>query len=174
MSGSSSVSVDTTSDAFADAFTFDFSPTTFSPASTPYAAINHSLPPLPALFPSDSVTPTTFPSRSPPDPPPVELDLTTAPRGCGRNKWPWRYVCDMAAGFDAMRRVQDSQPSMTREAAFEEVFKCEYKATTFADQWRAWRAAGRVSGERERWIRYQRSEAGEWREFMREWRQGGA
>ena len=80
----------------------------------------------------------------------------------------------MAAGFDAMRRVQDSQPSMTREAAFEEVFKCEYKATTFADQWRAWRAAGRTSGERERWIRYQRSEAGEWREFMREWRQGGA
>ena len=97
--------------------------------------------------------------------------MSTAPRGRGANPWPWRYVCDMAAGFAAIRRLEDGNPPMTTADAFKDVFDADFKLTTYGDQKRAWRAAGLVTGERDRWIGYGRTEAGEWLTFMKSWRQ---
>ena len=139
-----------------------------------YNAINDCEPRLRALFPDDDDITDALPSSStaPLAPAPLPLDLSSAPRGVGAHKWPWRYVCDMAAGFAAIRRLEDGQPSMSTADAFKEVFKGEYKYNTFREQYRAWRVAGMVAGEREKWINYGRTEAGEWHAFMREWRQG--
>lgn len=120
--------------------------------------------PLPALFPSEhsSVIPTTSASST------SALDLSSAPRG--PRGWPWRYACDMAAGFDAIRVLQDANPKMLRKDAFEQVFYHNYKIATYNQQHSAWRAAGRKVGERERWVGAGRSEQGEWSAFMRVWR----
>lgn len=118
--------------------------------------------PLPALFPSDSTAPTPTASST------SELDLSSAPRG--PRTWPWRYVCDMAAGFDAMRVLQDTNPNTSRDEVFAQVFRHTYKVSTFNEQFRAWRMAGKRPGERERWVAAGRSDRGEWSEFMRQWR----
>ena len=178
LSGSTAFPDDDETDPFADAFDFDFTPRSFTCADHALTAtINGHPPPLPALFPSDirptpSSSTTMLPSTSTSSlaGPCVPLDLTAAPRG-RTYEWPWRYVCDMAAGFDAIRRLEDGPERMKIPAAFEQVFQTEYKQSTYRDQMRAWRAAGLVSGEREHWISYQRTEAGEWLTFMKKWRQ---
>ena len=76
----------------------------------------------------------------------------------------------MAAGFDAIRVLQDANPKMLRKDAFEQVFYHNYKIATYNQQHSAWRAAGRKVGERERWVGAGRSEQGEWSAFMRVWR----
>ena len=120
---------------------------------------------LPALFPSEHtsiVSHTSGPSSS------ATLDLSSAPRG--PRGWPWRYVCDMAAGFDAMRVVKDTNPKMEREDIFTQVFHHTFKIATYNQQNQAWRAAGKKPGERECWVAAGRSENGEWSAFMRVWR----
>ena len=76
----------------------------------------------------------------------------------------------MAAGFDAMRALQDSTPKVTRDDAFTQVFRHKFMTSTFNQQHSAWRAAGKIPGERERWVAAGRSDRGEWSAFMREWR----
>ncbi|PIL28522.1 hypothetical protein GSI_08560 [Ganoderma sinense ZZ0214-1] len=172
MSGSSASTEPPDLDPFFNAF--DFTPTTCDKGVPTYAAINATEPPLPALFPTDPDITHPFPSTSTllTHPQSIELDLSTAPRGRGAKPWPWRYVCDMAAGFAAIRVLEDSQPPVDTKDAFKDVFKADFKLTTYREQLRAWRAAGLVAGERERWIQYGRTEAGEWLTFMRSWRQG--
>lgn len=75
----------------------------------------------------------------------------------------------MHQGFDRMRALQDGLPPMKAAEAFRPVFGVKYKASTFSDQERAWRAAGDVPGERQKWIAHGRSEAGEWSKFMQVW-----
>ncbi|PIL25555.1 hypothetical protein GSI_12393 [Ganoderma sinense ZZ0214-1] len=120
--------------------------------------------PIPALFPPEpgcAATPKDILAA-------VPLDLSTAPRG--RHGWPWKYVCDMADGLAAMRKLQDSYPSLSTAEAFESVFKEKFKSSTFSEQIRAWRNAGEVPGERARWINMGRDEHGEWTKFMIRWR----
>ena len=119
--------------------------------------------PLPALFPSELAPVTPMASSSSTS----SLDLSSAPRG--PRTWPWRYVCDMAAGFDAMRALQDSTPKVPRDDAFTQVFRHKFTTSTFNQQHSAWRAAGKIPGERERWVAAGRSDRGEWSAFMREW-----
>ena len=123
-------------------------------------------PPLPSLFPPSPGLTTVIPPSSDPSEP---LDLSSAPRG-RRTPWPWRYVTDMAAGFAAMRKLEDVE-RMGTAAAFHEVFQAPFKQSTFNDQMRAWRAAGSKPGERERWIAAGRTDQGEWLRFMKVWRQ---
>nr|VWP01004.1 Mannitol 1-phosphate dehydrogenase [Ganoderma boninense] len=170
-SGSSAFSEGTDVDPFFNAFDFDFTPPTFNKGARTFAGINDTEPRLPALFPADpdiTQSPTSS-FTTPPIQPSPDIDLDSAPRGRGSNPWPWRYVCDMAAGFAAIRRLEDANPPMTTRDAFQDVFKVEFKSTTYGDQWRAWRAAGLVAGERDCWIQYGRTEPGEWLTFMRSW-----
>ncbi|KAI1789208.1 hypothetical protein LXA43DRAFT_1063076 [Ganoderma leucocontextum] len=139
----------------------------FSPLAQdwlPYSALNETLAPIPALFPSepDYAEALNAPSTSEP------LDLTIAPRG--RFLWPWKYVCDMAEGFAAMRRLEDGSPPLPTAKAFETVFHAKFKSSTYSEQVRAWRDAGAVQGERARWINIGRAEGGEWSRFMNRWR----
>lgn len=120
--------------------------------------------PLLALFPTEpDIPPSAIASSSSPT-----FGLSTAPRG--KSTWPWKYVCDMATGFDAMRRLEDGHPAKSKKEAFEVVFKHTYKYSTFQDQIRAWKAAGAKDSERAWWIRQGRSESGEWVKFMSRWR----
>ena len=129
-----------------------------------YPSVNKTLPPIPALFPAepDCAKSSQMPST------PVALDLSTAPRG--RFGWPWKYVCDMADGFAAMRKLQDGYPPLSTAEAFETVFKEKYKSSTYSEQFRAWRDAGELPGERARWTGFGRDEKGEWSKFMARWR----
>ena len=120
--------------------------------------------PLLALFPSDLTVPasrTTSVCSS------EVLDLSSTPQGpC---TWPWRYVCDMAAGFDAMHILQDANPEMSWPEVFTQVFQHTFKVSTYNEQYRAWWAAGQTPGEREHWVAAGRSEQGEWSNFMCIW-----
>ncbi|KAI1792446.1 hypothetical protein LXA43DRAFT_1060710 [Ganoderma leucocontextum] len=142
----------------------DLSITPFAQDWLAYSALNETLPPIPALFPPelDCAEALNMPSTSEP------LDLTIAPRG--RFQWPWKYVCDMAEGFAAMRKLEDGSPPLPTAKAFETVFHAKFKSSTYSEQVRAWRDAGAVQGERARWINIGRAEGGEWSKFMTRWR----
>lgn len=60
----------------------------------------------------------------------------------------------------------------SREVAFGLAFGVKYVRSTFNDNERAWRAAGLIDGEQARWIAKGYTKQGEWREFMKIWRQG--
>ncbi len=136
----------------------------------------HSPERLPALFPdmmslsvpsplavqSSSPLPTVASSMQ------EELDLGPAPRG--RFGWPLMYVCDMAAGFAAVRRLQDVGEDRT--VAFEEVFKEKFVRSTWSDNSRVWTASGRQPNVRQSWIRAGRSKLGLWTAFVKEVKQG--
>ncbi|KAI1788515.1 hypothetical protein LXA43DRAFT_1097205 [Ganoderma leucocontextum] len=163
-SGSSTFLDDTQLDPFSNGSQFDFSFTPFTNELPALSANQESFTPIPALFPTEPDIPRAGESSSPAQP----LNLTPAPRG--RSGWPWKYVCDMAQGFDAMRLLEDAQPPTSTADAFKIVFQAQYKYSTYRDQLRAWRAAGKHPGERARWINLGREEGGEWGEFMRRWR----
>ena len=76
----------------------------------------------------------------------------------------------MADGFAAMRKLQDGYPPLSTAEAFETVFKEKYKSSTYSEQFRAWRDAGELPGERARWTGFGRDEKGEWSKFMARWR----
>ncbi len=75
----------------------------------------------------------------------------------------------MAVGFAAMRQLEDL--GLSKQKAFEEAFKEKWKHSTFNDQERAWNAAGLQAGEQARWYAFGRTREGEWKSFMKEWRQ---
>ncbi|TFK79437.1 hypothetical protein K466DRAFT_609467 [Polyporus arcularius HHB13444] len=84
---------------------------------------------------------------------PATVDLSDAPPG--PNKWPLRYVCDMAAGFARMRYLED-HALMKRIPAFEAAFGVDFKKSTFHQNFNAWNDASLTPGEQARWISYGR------------------
>lgn len=98
---------------------------------------------------------------------PATVDLSDAP--LGPNKWPLRYVCDMAAGFARMRYLED-HALMKRIPAFEAAFGVDFKKSTFHQNFNAWNDASLTPGEQARWISYGRDRRGEWALFYRAWR----
>ncbi|KAI1789497.1 hypothetical protein LXA43DRAFT_1062859 [Ganoderma leucocontextum] len=130
----------------------------------PFSALNETLPPIPALFAPQPEVPGACDSSMPGP----SYDISSAP--FGRHRWPLKYVCDMALGFDLMRALEDAHPPMKTIDAFKAVFQVEYKSSTYSEQERAWRAAGEKPGERDRWIALGRDPRGEWAKFMQRWR----
>ncbi|KAI1782623.1 hypothetical protein LXA43DRAFT_1103667 [Ganoderma leucocontextum] len=136
---------------------------------------------LPALFPEmmnlTSSSPIAVHSPSPSASIPSESGSTSthdepdfgpAPRG--RFGWPLMYVCDMAAGFAAMRRLQDL--GADRAVAFEEAFKQKFVRSTWSDNSRVWTASAQQPNVRETWIRAGRSELGLWTAFVKHVKKG--
>lgn len=129
--------------------------------------------PLPALFPIAGPSTQTggAPTRtdSQPPVPGASLDVGLAPRGARGRGWPWRYVCDMAAGFEAIQRFRDE--GMNTKAAFALAFPgCEFASSTFSDNVKIWNRAREVPGEVEQWRRHGRTEPGLWSAFRKRWR----
>lgn len=97
-------------------------------------------------------------------------NVSEAPVG-PRGGFPLMYVCDMAAAFDEIARLE--RQGTKREVAFGLVLPkpdFDWKPSTFSDQKRAWEAAELSRGEQELWISYGRSAAGKWARFMKKWR----
>ena len=98
----------------------------------------------------------------------VESELGPAPRS--RYGWPFLYVCDMAAGFAAMRKLEDL--GVEREAAFKQAFQAKYVRSTWSDNSRVWSASAQMPELRDTWIRAGRTDRGLWTAFAKAVRRG--
>lgn len=153
-------------------------------ASTPASSVTD----LSDMHPIDVPDTSTPPSPSSPSSPlPLPATLRDAAResslatlgetfnvelaraGRGKSKWPLYYVADMAAGFAAVKHLQDTK-SLSLSDAFQATFQCDFKKTTWNDNYRIWEASRAVPGERERWIALGSADEGRWSEFAKKWR----
>ena len=99
-------------------------------------------------------------------PPPAGFDLDTIPKG--RNGWPFRYVCDMAACFAAIQKQMDQgDGSGGQKKAADIVLKRSVAAATLSANYKVWQKAGETPGLREKWIRYGRTSEGQWSAFRK-------
>ena len=164
----------------------------------PFTAVNDWLPPIPALFPThvpQIAMPHDF--HAPNDPlRPIPDVLSTHTMGLGTSRtsegaggvelrphpdvstfpcrpglqWPFKYVVDMADGFDRIREWEDSHPGKRPAGeSFTAALGIKYVPATWSDHYRAWAAAGKVDGVQEAWIKLGRSPQGEWLSFWHIW-----
>lgn len=54
-----------------------------------------------------------------------------------------------------------------QKVAFEIAFEMEFKKSTYHENFQLWKKAAAIPGEQARWIRFGRSERGEWARFVR-------
>ena len=96
-----------------------------------------------------------------PTPPAAGFDLDTIPKG--KNGWPFRYVCDMAACFAAIQKQMDEgDGSVGQKKAADIVLKRSVAAATLSGNYKVWQKAGQTPGLREKWIGYGRTPEGQW------------
>ena len=128
-----------------------------------HSTVNATVPPIPALFTSQSEVQFIIPGMSPLTLP----DFATAPWGL--HGWPLKYVCDMHQGFEWMHALEEGLLPMKIAEAFMPMFSVKYKVSTFNNQDHAWHAAGETPGECKKWIAHRHTQLGEWAKFMQVW-----
>ena len=114
---------------------------------------------LPALFsdPKDLSFPLTDHTTSPSASTHAPLGSTLSnvksklgPAPCSYYGWPFLYMCDMAAGFTAMQKLEDLR--VEREVAFKQAFQAKYVHSTWSDNSQVWSASAQMPELRDTWI----------------------
>ncbi|KAI0730693.1 hypothetical protein C8Q76DRAFT_792842 [Earliella scabrosa] len=129
---------------------------------------------LPSLLASHAAPPPAHTARESSDGPSTShtssssrpLDLSAAPRGSSKSGWPWRYVCDMHAGFMAYEKLLHE--GVDTSIAFSTAFPGHTpKRATLNENWNIWLAGRDDSQAMARWVAHGRTPSGLWKAFRK-------